>query len=62
MIGKVYVYMCLHNIASNKSTGGNKTRLFLCLLHVSTSSRIPLAEAFRNNQIAACSTALRNAT
>ena len=55
---KVHVYMCLH-IAS---TTGNKTRFFPGPLLISTSRFLILAEAFRNDHVAACSTALRNAT
>ena len=58
---KVHVYMWLHT-ASIKSTAGNKTRLFPSPFHVSTSSRLTLAGAFRNDHIATCSTALRSAT
>ena len=58
---KVPVYLWLHN-ALNKSTVGNKTEFFLGPFHVSTRSRITLAEAFRNDYVAACSTALRSAT
>ena len=53
--------MCLHT-ESIKSTAGNKTRLFFSPSHISTSSRLTLAEAFRNDHVAACSTALRSAT
>ena len=35
---------------------------FFSPFHVSTSSRLTLAEGFRSNYVAACSTALRNAT
>ena len=58
---KVHVYMWLHT-ASIKSTARNKTRLFRSPFHVSTSSRLTLAGAFRNDHVATCSTALRNAT
>ena len=58
---KVNVYICLH-IASIKSTAGNKTRLFRSPFHVSTSSRLTLAEAFRNAYVAAGSTAIRSAS
>ena len=58
---KVHVYMWLHT-ASIKSTVGKKTRLFASPFHVSTSSRLTLAGAFRNDYVAACSTALRSAT
>ena len=61
MMHKVHVYMCLHT-ASINSTAENKTRLFPNPFHISTSSRLTLAEAFRNNHVAACSTALRSAT
>ena len=53
--------MWLH-AASIISTAGNKTKLFPNPFHVSTSSRLTLARAFRNDYIAACSTALRSAT
>ena len=52
---KVHVYTCLH-IASTKSTAGNKTFL------ISTNRFLILAEAFRNNQVAAYSTAVCSAT
>ena len=58
---KVQVYMCLH-ISTTKSKAGNKTRFFLSPFLISTSSRLILAEAFRNKYVAACSTALRSAT
>ena len=58
---KVHVHMWLHT-ASNKSTAGSKTSLFLSPFHISTSSRLTLAEAFRSNHVAACSTALRSDT
>ena len=53
--------MWLHT-ASFKSTVGNKTRLFCSQFHVSTSSRLFLAGAFRSDHVVACSTALRSAT
>ena len=53
--------MWLHT-ASIKSTVENKTRLFPSPFHVSTSSRLTLAGAFRSNHVDACSTALRSAT
>ena len=61
MIDKVHVYMWLHT-ASIKSTAGNKTRLFRSPFHITTSSRLTLAEAFRNDHVAACNTALRSST
>ena len=60
MMDKVLVYMWLQT-ASTKYTAGNKTNLFHSPFNVSTSSRFTLAGAFRNNQVAACSTALRRA-
>ena len=57
------------NIASKKSTAGIKTRLFSSSILISTNrflistSRILIwAEAFRNDYIATCSTALRIAS
>ena len=38
-----------------------QTRLFSSSFHVSTSSRITLAGAFRGDDVAACSTAFRSA-
>ena len=58
---KVDVYKWLHT-ASNNSTAGNKTGFFPSSFNVSTSSRLTLAGAFRNDHIAACSTALCSAT
>ena len=58
---KVHVYMCLRTTLI-KSTAGNKTRFFPSPFHVSTSSRLTLAGAFRSDYVAACSTALRSAT
>ena len=60
-VTKVQIYMWLHT-ASVESNVGNKTRLFLSLFHVPTSSRFTLAGAFRSDHLAACSTALRSAT
>ena len=58
---KVHVYLCLH-IASNKSTAGNKTGLFPSSLLFPTTCFLVLAEGFRNDHVAVCSTALRSAT
>ena len=58
---KVQVYKWLHT-GSIKSTAGNETRLFCSPFHTSTSSRLTLAEAFRNDHVVACSTVLRSAT
>ena len=55
---KVHVYMWLQT-ASIKSTAGNKTGRFISPFHISTSSRLALAKAFRSDHVAACSTALR---
>ena len=49
------------HIATIKSTAGNKTGHFPSPLHTSTSSRLTLVEAFGNNHVSACSTALRSA-
>ena len=61
MIDQVHVYMHLH-IASIKYTAGSKTRLFPSPYLTSTSRFLILADAFRNDHVAACSTALRTAT
>ena len=61
MMNKVHVYMCFH-FASIKSTAGNKTKFFPSPFLISTSRLLILAEAFRNDHVVACSTALRSAT
>ena len=53
--------MWLHT-ASIKSTARNKTRHFPSPFHIFTGSRLTLAGAFRNDNVAACSTARRSAT
>ena len=58
---RIHVYMCCF-IASVESTAGNKNRFFCSPLLISTSWFLILAEAFRNDHVAACSTALRSAT
>ena len=58
---KVHVYMCLHT-ASNKSNAGTEIRPLLIPFLISTSRFLNLAEAFRNDHVSACSTALRSAT
>ena len=58
---KVHVHKCLH-VASVKSTAGNKTRLLNSPFLISTSWFRILAEEFRNDHVAACSTATRSAT
>ena len=50
------------HFSSNESTAENKPRLFSHLFFISTSLFRILAEAFRNNLVAACSTGLRSAT
>ena len=61
MLEKAHVYMWLHT-ASIKSTVDNKTRFFPSPFLISTSRFLILAKAFRNDYVAACSFALRNAT
>ena len=58
---KVHVSMWLHT-AWVKFTAGNKTKFFPSLFLISTSSFLTLTEAFRNDYVAVCSTALRGAT
>ena len=60
-MSKVHVYMCFY-IASITSTAGNKARLFPCPFLISTIWFLILAEAFQNDHVAACSTALRSPT
>ena len=61
MVDRADVYMWSQT-ASIESTSGNKTRLFSSPFHVSNSSRLTLAGAFRNDHVAACSIVLRSAT
>ena len=61
MTDKVHVYISLHTTLI-KSNAGNGTRLSLSPLHISTSLRLTHAETFRNDHVAACSTAFRSAT
>ena len=58
---KVQFYLSSH-IASIKSTAGNRTRLFPSVFLISTSRFLILAKAFRNDTVAARSTAVRSAT
>ena len=58
---KVHVQVCLH-IPTIKSTVGNKIKFLLNPFLISKSRFLILAEAFRNNHVAACSTALCSAT
>ena len=57
MMDEVHVYKWLKT-ASNQSTAGNKTRLLFSLFLISTSSSLILAEVFRSDYVAACSTSL----
>ena len=47
---------------SIKSTVGNKLGLFCSPIHVSTSSPLTFAGAFRGGYVAACNTAFRSTT
>ena len=58
---KVHVYMCFY-IPLIESTARNKTRLFSSPFRISTSLFLILAEAFRNDHGAVCSTAFCGAT
>ena len=58
---EIRVYLWLKT-ASNKSTVGKITRLYPSQFHVSTSSRLLLAGAFRSDYVAACSTGFRSVT
>ena len=60
MIDKVHVYIYIH-FALIKSTAGNKTTLFPSPFLISICRFLISAEAFQNNYVAACSTALRGA-
>ena len=53
--------MCLHFALMN-STAGNRTTPFPSPFIISTSWLLVLAEAFRNDHVAACGTALRSVT
>ena len=56
-----HVYMYLR-VASIKSTAGNKTRIFPSRFLISTSWFFIMADAFRNDHVAACSTVPLSAT
>ena len=58
---KIHVYLWRHTVSVN-STAGNRIRLFPSPFHISTSSRLTVAAAFRSDHVAACSTAFRSAT
>ena len=47
---------------SFKKTVWNELGLYPSPFHISTSSRLTLAEAYRGSYVAACSTAFRSAT
>ena len=53
--------MWLHT-GSIKPTVGTKTKLHFSLFHISPSSRLILAGAFRSDYVAACSTTFRSVT
>ena len=58
---ELHVYMCLH-VASIKPTAGNETMCFPSPFPISTSWFLILGEPFRNDYVAACSTALCSTT
>ena len=58
---KVHVFLCFH-VASIKSIAGNKTRFSSSPFLNSAGWLLILAEAFRNDYVAVCSTALHSAT
>ena len=58
---EIHVYMCFH-IASIKSIAGNETRFLPSPFLLSTSWFLILADAFRNDHLAASSTAFRSVT
>ena len=59
-MNKNRIYMYPH-IALIKSTAGNETRFFSIPFLISTCWFLILADAFQNDHIPACSTALRSA-
>ena len=60
MMEKVHVYMCFLN-ASIKTTTGNENKFFPSPFLISTRWFFILAEAFRNDHVATCSSALLSA-
>ena len=60
-MGKVHVYMCLQ-IALVNSTAGNKIMFFPSPFFIPTVWFLNLAEAFRDDHVAACRTAFHSAT
>ena len=61
MMDNFHVYMCIQ-IASIKTTAGSKTRFHISPFLISTNRFLILAKAFRNDYVAACSTAVRSGT
>ena len=61
MMKNYHIHFCLH-FASINTTAWKKTRIFRSPLLVFTSWFFIFAEAFRNDHVAACGTALRSAT
>ena len=59
-VDKVHSHKCIH-FALIKSTAGNKTRIFPSPFLISTRWLLILTQVFRNDHVAACSTALRSA-
>ena len=56
------MFTCFFHIALKKSTAVNRTRFFPSPFFIFTIRFLILAEAFWNDHVAACSTALRSAT
>ena len=56
------MYTCVYILHRTNSLLGTKLGFFPSPFHISAISRLTLAEAFRNNHVATCSTALRSAT
>ena len=61
ILEKFHVYMSSH-FASIKSTARSKTSFFPSPFFISASRFLILAEAFRNDHVASCSTAFCSAT
>ena len=56
------MFTCGYILNPLKRLLGTKVRVYPSPFHISTSSRLTLAEAFRDDHVAACSTAFRSAT
>ena len=56
------MFTCDYILHRLNSLLGTKLGFFPSPFHISTSSRLTLAGAFRNDHLAACITALRSAT